>query len=109
MPIRRGGVKSYIFKAVVEPDDDRWSAYCPALLKQGAATWGSTQEEALKNLQEVVQMVVESLIKHGEPVPEGPGDEVQVSEEPYHSSATDSSSIASQALTSTTVTPMAVG
>ncbi len=75
-------MKTYIFKAVVEPDEDRWSAFCPALSKQGAATWGYTQEEALKNLQEVVQMVLESLIEHGEPVPEGPTDEVQVSAEP---------------------------
>lgn len=76
-------MKSYIFKAVVEPDEDRWSAFCPALLKQGAATWGHTQEEALKNLQEVVQMVLESLIEHSEPVPEGPAEEVQVSKEPH--------------------------
>ena len=75
-------MKTYIFKVVVEPDDDRWSAYCPTLLKQGAATWGYTQEEALKNIQEVVKMVLESLIEHGEPVPEGPPEEVQVSEEP---------------------------
>lgn len=76
-------MKTYIFKAVVELDEDRWSAYCPALLKQGAATWGHTQEEALKNLQEVVQMVLESLIEHGESVPEGPADEVHVSAEPH--------------------------
>lgn len=76
-------MKTYIFKAVVEPDDDRWSAYCPALLKQGAATWGHSQEEALKNLQEVVQMVLESLREHGEPVPEGPIEEVRVSQEPH--------------------------
>jgi len=75
-------MKTYIFKAVVEPDEDRWSAFCPALLKQGAATWGHTEEEALKNLQDVVQMVLESLIEHGDPVPEGPTDEVQVSAEP---------------------------
>jgi predicted RNase H-like HicB family nuclease len=75
-------MKTYIFKAVVEPDDDRWSAYCPALLKQGAATWGHTREEALRNLHEVVQLVLESLTEHGEPVPEGPADEVRVSAEP---------------------------
>ena len=75
-------MKTYIFKVVVEPDDDRWSAYSPTLLKQGAATWGYTQEEALKNIQEVVKMVLEGLIEHGEPVPEGPPEEVQVSEEP---------------------------
>ena len=75
-------MKTYIFKAVVEPDEDRWSAYCPALLRQGAATWGHTREEALKNIEEVVKMVLDSLIEHGEPVPEGPPEEVRVSEEP---------------------------
>ncbi len=36
IPIPKDGVmKTYIFKAVIEPDDDRWAAYCPALLKQG--------------------------------------------------------------------------
>jgi hypothetical protein len=39
-------MKTYIFKAAGEPDEDRWSAYCPALLRQGAATWGHTREEA---------------------------------------------------------------
>lgn len=74
-------MKTYIFKAVIEPDDDRWSAHCPALLQQGASTWGVTREEAVKNLQDVVRMVLESLVEHGEPVPEGPASEVHVSEE----------------------------
>jgi len=52
-----------ILPIVVEPDEDDWSAYCPALLKQWAATWGNTREEALKHINEVVQMVVESLIE----------------------------------------------
>lgn len=75
-------MKTYIFKAVIEPDDDRWSAYCPALLSQGASTWGNTQEEALKNLQDVVRIVLESLVEHGESLPEGPLSEVRISEEP---------------------------
>ena len=75
-------MKTYIFKAVIEPDDDRWSAYCPVLLPQGASTWGVTREEALKNLQDVVRMVLESLVEHGEPLPEGPMSEVRISEEP---------------------------
>ena len=70
--------KTYTFKVIVEPDEDRWHAYCPALLKQGASTWGSTQEEALKNIEEVVKMVVESLLEHGDPIPEGPKEEVAV-------------------------------
>ena len=59
-------MKTYSFKVVVEPDEDRWHAYCPALVNQGAATWGHTQQEAIHHIQEVVQMVVESLIEHGE-------------------------------------------
>ena len=41
---------TYVFKVVVEPDEDKWSAYCPALLKQGGSTWGNTKEEALQHI-----------------------------------------------------------
>ena len=71
-------LKTYAFKVIVEPDEDRWHAYCPALVQQGGATWGYTEEEALRNIEEVVKMVVESLVEHGEPVPEEPSDQVQV-------------------------------
>jgi predicted RNase H-like HicB family nuclease len=43
---------------------------------------GYTKEEALTNIAEVVQMVVESLQEHGEPIPEEPDDQVQVFGEP---------------------------
>ena len=75
-------MKSYVFRIVVEPDEDRWHAYCPALEKYGAATWGYTREEALKNIQEVVQMVVEELAEDKEPIPEEPKKEVQVFPDP---------------------------
>ena len=75
-------MKTYNFRIVVEPDGERWHAYCPALVRQGGATWGHTQQEALKNIQEVVQMVVESLVEHGEALPTEPADQVQVSGEP---------------------------
>ncbi len=52
------------FDVVVEPDEDRWHAFCPALVHQGAAAWGNTEHEALKNIREVVQMVVDSLTEH---------------------------------------------
>src|SRR5215813_3257959 len=74
--------RSYVFRVVVEPDEDRWHAYVPALVSQGGATWGYTREEALANIGEVVQMVVESLVEHGDPIPEEPEDEVQVFSEP---------------------------
>ena len=74
--------KTYTFRVVVESDEDRWHAYCPALVERGGATWGTTKEEALKNIEEVVKMVVESLVEHGEPVPDRPSDQVQVFSHP---------------------------
>jgi predicted RNase H-like HicB family nuclease len=62
-------VTTYTFKAVIEPDDDRWHAYCPALVERGGATWGDTPEEALTNLEAVVKMVVASFTEHGGPRP----------------------------------------
>jgi predicted RNase H-like HicB family nuclease len=75
-------MKTYTFKIVVEPDEDRWHAYCPALLSKGGSTWGYTQQEALSNIEQVVRMVVESLVEHGEPVPDEPPDQVHVFQEP---------------------------
>lgn len=68
----KGTMKSYVFKAVIEDDSfhdgkKAFYAYCPAL--NGAYTWGYTKEEAIKNLQEVVEMVVECMIEDGEPLP----------------------------------------
>ncbi len=63
--------KSYVFPVVVETDGNAWRAYVPELEAKGAATWGHTREEALKNIQEVLQMVVEEMIEDGEPVPNG--------------------------------------
>lgn len=75
-------MKTYIFRVVVEPDEDRWHAYCPVLEKYGAATWGYTKEEALKNIKEVVEMIVEELKEDKEPIPEEPKKEVQTFSEP---------------------------
>jgi predicted RNase H-like HicB family nuclease len=75
-------MKTYTFRVIVEPDGDRWHAYCPALEQYGAATWGGTQEEALKHIQEVVQMVVEELQEDAVPIPDAPRQDVEVSEEP---------------------------
>ena len=75
-------MKTYVFRIVVEPDEDRWVAYCPLLVDQGGATWGYSEEEALQNIREVLQMTVESMIEHGQPIPEGPVGEVRVFLEP---------------------------
>ncbi len=70
---------TYNFKVRIEPDEEMWSAYCPALIQQGAATWGNTKEEALKNIHEVVHMVVQSLTEHGGSIPEESIDKIEVS------------------------------
>jgi predicted RNase H-like HicB family nuclease len=69
-------MKTYSFKVVVEPDDGRWHAFCPALQQFGAATCGNTQEEVFKHIHEVVEMIVAELTEDGLPIPEGPSDEV---------------------------------
>ncbi len=80
--------KTYSFKVVLEPDEDfdgnpsGWHAYCPVLETQGASTWGSTEAEALKNIDSVIHMVVESMREHDESIPEEPSEEVEVTVDP---------------------------
>ena len=74
---------TYTFKVVIEPDEDRWHAYCPALVARGGATWGETPEQAMANLEEVVKMVVASMVEHGDLIAEmAPEGSVHVSSEP---------------------------
>jgi predicted RNase H-like HicB family nuclease len=42
-------------------------AFCPAL--KGCHSEGETEEEAMSNIQEAVELYLESLRAHGEPVP----------------------------------------
>lgn len=64
-------MRSYVFPVVIEADEDVWRAYVPELESRGAATWGHTREEALRNIQEVAQMVIEELLEDGESLPAG--------------------------------------
>jgi predicted RNase H-like HicB family nuclease len=80
-------VKTYVFKVVIEDDafeDGRpaYRAYCPALQQYGAATWGETQAETLRRIQEVVEMVVEELLEEGVQLPESQSPDVQVFADP---------------------------
>ena len=61
--------KTYKFQAVIEPDEDEWTAYCPTLVSQGAATGGLTREEAYINIHQVLRMTIESMIEYGEAIP----------------------------------------
>ena len=73
-------MKTYTFKVVVEPDEGGFHAYCPALRHLGAVTQGATEEEALKNIHEVVQMIVDELQEEGAPLPSSSSDDGEVSD-----------------------------
>ena len=69
-------MKTYTFQVVIEEDewlDERikepvWRAYISALVHQGASSWGYTQKEALKNLKDAVDLLIESLLEQGEEI-----------------------------------------
>ena len=61
--------KTYKFKVVIEPDEDEWHAFCPTLISLGAATGGITWDEAYINIHQVLKMTLESMIEHGEQIP----------------------------------------
>ena len=68
-----GKTETHVFEVVIEKDpfdDDQmaYHAYCPSL--KGTSTWGYTEVEAFENISEVVKMTIESMIEHGEPIPE---------------------------------------
>ena len=60
-------MKTYIFRVEIEQEEDgRWSAEVPTL--PGCATWGHTQEEALRSIQEAARLYLESLLAHGDSI-----------------------------------------
>ena len=80
-------VKSYNFRVLIEEDpfEDGRMAYhvsVPALKDYLCYAWGYTVEEALTNLQDIVQMVIEELIEEKKPIPQEPEGEVVVFDEP---------------------------
>jgi predicted RNase H-like HicB family nuclease len=54
---------------VVEPDEDGFHAYCPAL--KGLHVDGRTKKEALENAEKALVVYLRSLADHGEPLPIG--------------------------------------
>jgi len=54
-------------RVVVEPDGEGFHAYCPAL--KGLHAPGATEAEALANAGDAALAYIESLIKHGDPIP----------------------------------------
>jgi predicted RNase H-like HicB family nuclease len=68
-------MKSYVFKVVIEPDkwpdepDEKavWRASVPAL--PSAHAWGDTQHQALENLRNAVELIIEDLHERDEEIP----------------------------------------
>ena len=48
--------------------DGGYHVYCPAL--KGCHSQGDTYEEALANIKEAIELYLESLEAHAEPIPE---------------------------------------
>lgn len=56
------------YLVVIEGEGDSFSAYSPDL--PGCVATGRTQPEAEQLMREAIQLHIESLRAHGEPVPE---------------------------------------
>lgn len=73
-PRRRSGtevpmnVGHYTFTVMIEPNDpDGYLVTCPAL--PGLVTQGETLDEAYAMAADAIEGYLQSLIKHGEPIP----------------------------------------
>ena len=60
--------KIYIFPVTLESDEEGWRVFSPPLESMGASTWGETQEEALKNIREVLAVMLEEFLEEGKDV-----------------------------------------
>jgi predicted RNase H-like HicB family nuclease len=58
----------HTYTVTVEQDDEGWFiATCPAL--NHVASQGRTQQEALGNVKEAMEVYIETLREHGDPIP----------------------------------------
>ncbi len=63
------------YRIIIEQDEDGvFVAEAPAL--PGCVSQGETRTEALKNIREAIEVYLESLQAHGEPVPPPINEEV---------------------------------
>jgi len=58
---------TYNFTVVIEPDEEGFHAYAPAL--PGCHTFGETIDEARANIVEAVKLHIEGMLEDGEPIP----------------------------------------
>ena len=65
------------FVIILEHDEDGFIiASCPAF--HGCHSQGKTKEEAIANITEAIRGYITSMRKHGEPIPAGEVEEVEV-------------------------------
>ena len=57
----------YIYRVVIEPDENRYYAEIPAL--PGCHSWGHSYEQAFKNIKEALELWLEVKKEAGEPIP----------------------------------------
>jgi len=63
------------FRVLIEPDEDGvFVASCPSL--PGCHSQGKTRSEAMANIREAIELYVESLRTHDEPIPPGIAEDV---------------------------------
>lgn len=64
-----GGMKVYDFKVILEPEPDGgYVVSCPSL--RDCYSEGETVEKALVNIKEAIELVLEDMKAHGEPIPD---------------------------------------
>lgn len=61
-------MKTYTFRAIIEPDEGGYHGYVPAL--RGCHTCGDTIEETKENLKDAIRAFVASIIDDGLEVPQ---------------------------------------
>jgi predicted RNase H-like HicB family nuclease len=61
---------NYDFKVVIEPDNEKggYVVTCPSL--PGCYSQGETIDEALANIKEAIELCIEDMKAHGEPLPD---------------------------------------
>jgi len=58
----------YKVPVILEPEEGGgYHAFCPLL--KGCHSQGETEEEALANVREAIELYIESLLEDGEPIP----------------------------------------
>ena len=60
-------MKTYQFTVVIEPDEEVFHAFVPAL--PGCHTFGMTVDEVRANIVEAMELHIEGMQEDGEPIP----------------------------------------